>query len=377
MPATLTRGQTVPVDVDEMVVSIELDATVDLSALLLTDRGLVRDEADLVFYNQPHGPGLWLVPGVAGAMDSLSITLSSIPDEITQVMVVVALDNQADSLGQYPPARISITDAYGRTTQTFTLEDIGSESTAVALDLNRSGGQWKLHAAGSPYLGGFAQLIADHGVNVDDSAQSPLPEVRLDPSRSADVIPGQPVELRSGNGKELAFVRVGLGWDPVRERGPYGMRDAEVDLDSSALVYAGRRLIDVVYYHDERQLSVDGAVRHHGDDVIGNKRGIDEEITIDLTRVPTAVTTIVFVVTSYSGHTFERIKNAFWCLIDGTSDAELARYDLLGGGGHTGMVMAKLYRGADSVWKLEAIGEGIQAGHPVEAASQVGRFVGA
>jgi stress response protein SCP2 len=38
------------------------------------------------------------------------------------------------------------------------------------------------------------------------------------------------------------------------------------------------------------------------------------------------------------------------------------------------MVMAKVYREGNS-WKLQAIGEGIQAKHPGEAAPQLGRFL--
>ena len=65
-----------------------------------------------------------------------------------------------------------------------------------------------------------------------------------------------------------------------------------------------------------------------------------------------------------------------WILdpVDGTTNAELARYTLQGGMPFTGMVMAKVYR-QGSEWKLQAIGEGIQAKHPGEAAPQLVRFL--
>ena len=72
----------------------------------------------------------------------------------------------------------------------------------------------------------------------------------------------------------------------------------------------------------------------------------------------------MFIVTSYRGHTFEQVANAFCRLVDNTTNTELARFTLQGGMPFTGMVMAKVYReGSD--WKLQAIGEGIQAKHPV------------
>ncbi len=98
-------------------------------------------------------------------------------------------------------------------------------------------------------------------------------------------------------------------------------------------------------------------------------------ILVDLTRIPPHISTIVFIVTSYRGHTFEQVKNAFCRLVDTTSSAELARFTLQGGMPFTGMVMAKVYR-VGGEWKLQAIGEGIQAKHAGEAAPQLARFLG-
>lgn len=80
--------------------------------------------------------------------------------------------------------------------------------------------------------------------------------------------------------------------------------------------------------------------------------------------------------TSYKGHSFEQVANAYCRLVDSATNAELARYTLAGGMPFTGVVMAKMYRpapGAD--WKLEALGEGLQAKHPGEAVPQLARFV--
>jgi stress response protein SCP2 len=95
---------------------------------------------------------------------------------------------------------------------------------------------------------------------------------------------------------------------------------------------------------------------------------------VHLTNLPQRVTAVVFVVTSYAGHTFERVRNSFWRLVDGNSKAELVRGNLRSGGTHTGMVVAKVYR-EGTLWKLQAIGAPIQAGHPVEAVAQVTQFL--
>ena len=78
--------------------------------------------------------------------------------------------------------------------------------------------------------------------------------------------------------------------------------------------------------------------------------------------------------TSYEGQTFEQVANAFCRLVDNTNNGELARYTLGGGGAYTGMVMAKVFRESGN-WKLQAIGEGMQARTPIDAVPQLGRFV--
>jgi stress response protein SCP2 len=46
-----------------------------------------------------------------------------------------------------------------------------------------------------------------------------------------------------------------LGWDPIRVRG----REAEIDLDASALIFAEHQLVDAAFYG--QLTSKDGAVR--------------------------------------------------------------------------------------------------------------------
>ncbi|MGW4772560.1 TerD family protein [Nocardia sp. NPDC004278] len=118
----------------------------------------------------------------------------------------------------------------------------------------------------------------------------------------------------------------------------------------------------------------DGAIRHFGDNLTGEGDGDDETIAVDLTRLPAHVTTIIFVITSYAGHTFERVRNAFWRLVDGANNAELTRANLSAGGPHTGMVVAKLHRD-NGTWKIQALGHPIQAGHPTDAVPQLAPYL--
>ncbi|WP_241383736.1 TerD family protein [Rhodococcus sp. CH91] len=403
MPTSLSKGQNGPLSASDVVVSLELTTPADLSALLVKADGKVRSDADFVFFNQPTGPGVRLVPGTPGQAASLAVSLAQVPADIDQVRAVITLDDTSSSFGRFAPPTARVSDSTGTVLYEYRIEGLTSESIVIALELYRRQDAWKVRAVGQGYAGGFAALVTDHGVSVDDApaqpaAAAPQPvtpppapapaappappvqpaapaqpaEVSLTKNRPVSLVKGQKVTLRKDGGVALTFLRMGLGWDPVEKRGLFGNRSADIDLDASAVLFADNQIADVVYYGQLR--SKDGSIQHEGDNLTGAGEGDDEVMLVDLTRVPAHVTTVMFIVTSYKGHTFEQVKNAFCRLVDGTTGAELARYTLQGGMPFTGMVMAKVYR-QGSEWKLQAIGEGMQAKHPGEAAPQLGRFL--
>ncbi|WP_069160327.1 TerD family protein [Nocardia altamirensis] len=162
----------------------------------------------------------------------------------------------------------------------------------------------------------------------------------------------------------LRYVRMGLGWDALPRHTHAGHRAATADLDATALLFAGNTLIDAVYF--AKLTSTDGSVRHLGDNRTGNGRGEKEIITVDLSRVPATLTTVLFVVTSYHEHPFDAIGNAFCRMVDGVSDTELSYLDLSTAGTFTGMLVAALHRDGDT-WTLRTIDKPVSATHPVEA----------
>ncbi|KZF09528.1 stress protein, partial [Rhodococcus sp. EPR-157] len=275
-------------------------------------------------------------------------------------------------------------------------------------EIYRRSGAWKVRAVGQGYAGGFAALVTDHGVSVDDApaaqpaaapapprtpppAAAPTPppaptppavpagppEVSLTKARPVSLTKGQKVTLKKDGGVALTVIRMGLGWDPVQapKKTSFfggGGKGGNIDLDASAIMFAGRNVADVVYYGQLK--SKDSSILHQGDNLTGEGEGDDEVVNVDLTRVPPQVTAIVFTVTSYRGQTFEQIQNAFCRLVDDTNNTELARFTLQGGMPFTGLVMAKVYRDGGN-WKLQALGEGINAKHAGEAVPQLGPYI--
>jgi tellurium resistance protein TerZ len=171
---------------------------------------------------------------------------------------------------------------------------------------------------------------------------------------SVSLTKGQSVSLVKNGGGVLTHVRMGLGWDAVKKKGFFGMKEQEIDLDASAVLYdAQGNVVDQVWWKQLR--SADGSVVHTGDNRTGAGDGDDESIVVYLDRLPTHVNQIIFLVNSFTGQNFSQIENAFCRLVDETNGAELARFDLTGSGTHTAQVMSKVARNGGG-WTMAAIG---------------------
>jgi tellurium resistance protein TerZ len=151
---------------------------------------------------------------------------------------------------------------------------------------------------------------------------------------------------------------LGLGWGQKKTKGFLGRTKlVDVDLDASCLMFNGQKIIDTIWFQQLK--SKDGSVTHTGDDLTGGgKEGVpNEEILVRLNAVPKDVSTLVFTVNSFSSDSFDGIPNAFCVLKDNKTQNVIARYDLsVQGGGHTGLVIAKLYR-HNNEWKFKALGD--------------------
>ncbi len=173
---------------------------------------------------------------------------------------------------------------------------------------------------------------------------------------SVNLSKGQGISLQKSDGASLTAVRMGLGWKAAPRRGLFGKRTKEIDLDASAVLFADKQPVDVVFFR--HLVSDDGSVKHTGDNLVGGsgEGGDDEAILVDLQRVPVHVDQIVFTVNSFTGQTFTEVENAFCRLVDETTGQETARYTLTGGGQYTAQIMAKVHR-QGSGWQMTAIGE--------------------
>lgn len=88
----------------------------------------------------------------------------------------------------------------------------------------------------------------------------------------------------------------------------------------------------------------------------------DEQIVVDLSKIPAEYDRIVIVVNIYHAvqrkQHFGMIENAFIRLVDGKNNREMCKYDLSEDySDMTAMIFGEVYR-HDGEWKFNAIGQG-------------------
>ena len=182
---------------------------------------------------------------------------------------------------------------------------------------------------------------------------------------------GQELTVTGEDGTALTKVRMAVGWDHNPTAGFIASGAPPIDLDASAVQFAGGAFFDLAFFN--HLATRDGSVVHLGDNTTGKGQGDDEVITVDLGRVYPKVESILFLVTSYQGHSLEYVRNAYCRLLD-EDDTELARFTITLGVRETGLVMAKLFRDGPA-WKLRAIGEGIALKTPTDSMESLLPFV--
>ena len=168
---------------------------------------------------------------------------------------------------------------------------------------------------------------------------------------------GQKISLEKEAGGSLNKVVMGLGWDAVKSKGflGFGRSAPEIDLDASCLLFGEQgELVDTVWFRQLR--SQDGSITHTGDNRTGAGDGDDEQIVVELARVPANVKSLVFTVNSFTGQNFSQIDNATCRMVNAANGQEIARFNLTLSGSHTAQIMAKVYR-HNGEWKMHAIGE--------------------
>lgn len=171
---------------------------------------------------------------------------------------------------------------------------------------------------------------------------------------TVSLVKGQNAPLDAG----LTKVLVGLGWDPRVDPGE------EFDLDASAFMLSATGKVrgdaDFIFYNQPK--SPCGAIEYMGDNRTGAGEGDDEQLVVDLTKVPGDVDKIVFTVTIHKARerrqNFGMVDNAFIRLVDATTNEEQMKFELTEDACiNMSVVFGELYR-RNGAWKFRALAQG-------------------
>lgn len=149
---------------------------------------------------------------------------------------------------------------------------------------------------------------------------------------------------------------IGLGWDAVKVNGE------DIDLDVSAFMLQGNSPMKLlamehaIYFNNLS--SADGAVRLSGDSRDGTVGDIDEEIYIDVTKIPDNVNAIAIYVNIFKpAVTFSKVQKAK-AIVSNQDGKLLARFDMSSQLTDENSLLVGVIKRNGRAWDFIAKGEG-------------------
>ncbi|WP_418960742.1 TerD family protein [Streptomyces tritici] len=145
---------------------IAVTGGVDAMALLLTEAGTVRGDADVVFHGAPaHPTGAVQLSGEDAGSAWLDVALPAVEEQIDRVLVVGSTDG-GRAMRDASGLAVEAFAPDGTSVARYEVTDAAGETAMVLAELYRRAGGWKFRAVGQGYENGIEGLATDHGVEV-------------------------------------------------------------------------------------------------------------------------------------------------------------------------------------------------------------------
>ncbi|MFD5895979.1 MULTISPECIES: TerD family protein [unclassified Streptomyces] len=160
----------------------------------------------------------------------------------------------------------------------------------------------------------------------------------------------------------VTHLSIGVSWDPTvgSSGGVLGKlrQKAGTDLDLIAIAVQGADPVRLAGLDSLDPLG-NGSLLHSGDNQTGKGDGDDETVTVEFSRVPTNITSIVFIAAAYKKRSsFQSARNISFKVYDATGGSIQQVADIWPSllSNDNGCVVAKAVREGAS-WKLQVINE--------------------
>jgi len=168
----LSRGENCAIPSAEVSVSVACASAVDVSALLLGADRRVRSDADLIFYNNPAGPGVTFLGQGAGGITAVQVDTALVPADVQTIVIAASLDGTA-TFARAGDTVVTVHDADGAEAMRFHVRELSTESALVCAEVYRRGAAWKVRAVGQGYDAGLAGIATEYGIDIDADPAPP------------------------------------------------------------------------------------------------------------------------------------------------------------------------------------------------------------
>jgi stress response protein SCP2 len=158
----------------------------------------------------------------------------------------------------------------------------------------------------------------------------------------------------------VTHLSIGVSWDPTSgsSGGVMGVlrRKTGTDLDLIAIAMQGTDPVRLAGL-DSLDPMGNGSLVHSGDNQTGRGEGDDETLTVEFARIPSNITSIVFIAAAFKkGSSFQKARNISFKVYDATGGTTQQVADIWPSllTQDNGCAVAKAVR-VDGSWKLEVI----------------------
>ncbi|MBC7473135.1 MAG: VWA domain-containing protein [Candidatus Sericytochromatia bacterium] len=182
----LIKGQKISLNKDlslsDFVVALKYENNsnydLDISVMMLSEKGKLEEEDDFIFYNNPNSlDGSIKITGSANSFENnISVNTNKIQNNISRLMFVMTI-NDGDKLNQRLENVKNISICLinnGQQVLEYKINDLVKETAVILMEIYKHNTEWKIQATGNGFNSGLDAILKNYGsdkVNIKDETK--------------------------------------------------------------------------------------------------------------------------------------------------------------------------------------------------------------
>lgn len=204
----LTMGANAPLDGQAIYASMTWPAAagaLDVSIYMLGIDKRVREDHDMVFFNQPADPsGTVTIDQTAPGHSLVRLDLDCAPVQVAHIVLCLTVEQPECGLAQFNGTSVSISGSSGEGLMFSPNLSSATETAMRMVEFYRRDGGWRVRAIGQGFSEGLAALARSYGISVesDDSSEEERQSGPMMGGKTSDLSDsGQPFEPDTNQGR--------------------------------------------------------------------------------------------------------------------------------------------------------------------------------